>query len=144
VLTEPRVAALADINGDGRLDVVLTHSERNELSILLNQGDGSLVIGYGSPIDVGLPAYSAAVSDVNGDAKADLVIATVNSVSTPFNSKLVVLLSDGGGFRQAPGSPFAAGPGAYNVALADVNSDGKQDIAASSFEGDAVTLLLGQ
>jgi hypothetical protein len=144
VLTEPRVAALADIDGDGHLDVVLTHSERNQLSILLNQGDGSLVIGYGSPIDVGLPAYSAAVGDVNGDAKADLVIATVSSESTPFNSKLVVLLGDGGGFRQAPGSPLVAGPGAYNVTLADVNSDGKPDVAASSFGGDAVTLLLGQ
>jgi hypothetical protein len=66
----------------------------------------------------------------------DLVAATVDSVT--------VLLGDGRGYAPAPGSPFSAGPGAYNLGVGDVNHDGKLDVAASSFEGDAVTLLLGR
>lgn len=46
--------------------------------------------------------------------------------------------------RRGRARRFVAGPGAYNLTVADVNEDGKLDVAASSFEGDAVTLLLGR
>jgi hypothetical protein len=83
--------------------------------------------------------------DINGDKRADLAVATVDIAAAPFESKAVVLLGDGHGrFAPAPGSPFPVGPGAYRLAVADVNEDGKLDIATSSFEGNAVTLLLGR
>ena len=47
-------------------------------------------------------------------------------------------------FSPAPGSPFRAGPGAYHLVIGDLNKDGKPDVAASSFEGDSVTVLLGR
>ncbi len=144
VLPESRVAAIADINGDNRLDVVLTHSERRELSILLNTGKGAFTIGMGSPVKVDLPAYSVASADINRDQIADLVVATVQTDAAPFNSKIVVLTGDGHGFKPAAGSPYSAGPGAYTVTLGDVDEDGKLDIAASSFEGDSVTMLLAR
>jgi VCBS repeat protein len=141
---DPRVAALVDVNGDGRLDVVLSHGRTNILSILLNGGKGTFTPRPGPPINVGFPASEVVAADVNGDQKVDLV-TTVNVATAPFESKVVVLLGDGpGGFAPAPGSPFPVGPGAYRLAVADVNEDGKLDIAASSFEGNAVTLLLGR
>jgi hypothetical protein len=65
--------------------------------------------------------------------------------TNPFRSRIVLLLGDGrGGFSQATGSPFPVGLGAYNIAVRDVNEDGKLDVAASSFESDGVTILLGR
>jgi hypothetical protein len=81
-------------------------------------------------------AFAVAVADVNRDKRNDIVAATVDSVT--------VLLGGGDGFIPAPGSPFRAGPGAYNLVIGDVNKDGKLDVLASSFEGDAVTALLGR
>lgn len=126
---------LADVNGDQRLDIVISHSS-NQLSALLNSGNGRFAPAPASPYDLGTEAFAVAVADVNQDRRNDLVMATVDNVT--------VWLGSGDRFVPAPGSPFPAGPGAYNLALGDLNKDGKLDIAASSFGGNAVTVLLGR
>jgi hypothetical protein len=136
-----RVGALADMNGDRRLDIVLNHGA--ELSVLLNQGNGQFTPASGSPLPLGMRAYAVAIADLDRDRNADLVAPTVDHVA-PYKSRVAILLGDGRGFTPAPGSPFPAGPGAYNLAVGDVNEDGKLDIAASSFEGDGVTIFLGR
>src|SRR4029077_14705930 len=135
-----RVGTLADMNGDRRPDIVLNHGA--ELSVLLNQGNGKFTPATGSPFPLGMRAYAVVVADINRDKNADLVAPTVDHVA-PYRSRVALLLGDGHEFTPAPGSPFPAGPGAYNVAVGDVNEDGKLDVAASSFEGDGVTILLG-
>jgi hypothetical protein len=57
---------------------------------------------------------------------------------------VTALLSDGRGFPRSRQSSFRAGPGAYHVAVGDVNGDERPDVVASSFESDAVTVLLGR
>jgi hypothetical protein len=136
-----RVGPLADTNGDRRPDIVLNHGA--ELTILLNQGHGRFTPAPGSPLPLGMRAYVVVVADLNRDGSADLVAPTVDHVA-PYRSRVALLLGDGHGFTPAPGSPFPAGAGAYNVAVGDVNEDGKLDMAASSFEGDGVTILLGR
>lgn len=139
----PRVGMVADVNHDRRPDITLGHGESNLLSVLLNHGNGGFRFAPGLPIDLGRAAFEVVVADVNRDKLADLVVATVNS-RTPYESRIAVLLGGSRGFAPAPGSPFRAGPGAYTLTVGDVNEDGKLDVAASSFEGNAVTVLFGR
>ncbi len=134
---------LADVNGDQRPDVVLSHAHRHVLSVLTNDGHGIFTPAPGSPFDVGMEPFDAVVADVNGDRAPDLVAATVDG-SAPFRSSVVVLLGDHGAFVPACGSPFRAVLGAYDLAVGDLDEDGRLDVATSSFESDAVTLLLGR
>jgi hypothetical protein len=130
-----RSVTLADVNGDRQPDIVISHGS-NQMSVLLNNGAGSFSAAPNSPYDLGAPAFGLVVADVNGDKKNDVVAATVDSVT--------VLLADQRGFVPAQGSPFRSGPGTYHLTVGDINKDGKLDVAANSFEGNAVTVLLGR
>jgi hypothetical protein len=80
--------------------------------------------------------FALALADLNRDNDIDLVGATENSVT--------VLLGDGHAFPRAGQSSSRAGPGAYDIAVGDLNADEKPDVVASSFESNAVTVLLGR
>jgi FG-GAP-like repeat len=136
-----RMGTAADLNGDRHADVVLIHEDK--LSVLLNRGDGRVRMSKAAM--PGLPgrAYSVLAGDLDRDGKIDLVVPSVDH-RPPYASHILVLLGDRHEFTPAAGSPFAAEPGAYYATLGDVNEDGKLDVAASSFEGNGITLLLGR
>jgi hypothetical protein len=140
----PALKALADVNGDQRPDVVLAHAHGRSLSVLWNDGTGSFTPAPGSPLDLEMEAFDVVVADVDGDEAPDLVVATVDGDAARFESRVVVLLGDDRSFAPAPGSPFRACPGAYDLTVGDLNEDGRLDVATSSFESDAITLLLGR
>jgi hypothetical protein len=131
----PRTLAVADMNGDGRLDIVLSHGG-GQLTVLLNQGDETFTASPGSPYALDSPDVGLITADVDGDGVMDVVAACGSTVR--------VFLGRSQGLVPAPGSPFAAGPGSYFAAVGDIDNDGAADIAASSFEGDEVTILLGR
>jgi hypothetical protein len=142
---DPSIGTIVDVNGDGRLDLVLTQGRSRKLTILLNDGHGGFAPRAGTPLEVTRSAYGVLSADVNGDNHPDLIVATVDDGSTSFESNIEVLLGDGqGGFAPAPGSPYPAAPGAYSLACGDVNEDGKLDIVAASFESNTITVLLGK
>ncbi len=128
-----RSVAVADVNRDGKPDIVLasgydggSNLEEGAVGVLLGKGDGTFqtVAVYGSGGD---EANSIAVKDVNADGKPDLVVANEGAVS--------VLLGNGDGTFQAPVSYGFSGFG-NSVAVTDVNGDGKPDaVVASSCGG---------
>jgi hypothetical protein len=137
-----RLAAVADLNADARPDVVVSHADAGWMSILLNDGHGTLTQAPQSPRDLDREAWGVVVADVNRDGRPDIVATTVNSRMRPYESQVAVLL--GGGFAVAPGSPFPVGRGAYQLAVGDINEDGRPDIVTSSFESDSISVLLGR
>jgi hypothetical protein len=133
----PWFVAVGDVNGDRKPDLVTTHAERSELTVLLGDGRGGFIEAANSPFDLGHSAWHFAITDLNGDAKADVAAAAGNGVR--------VLLGDGrGDFRPAPRSPFPAGKGVWQLAVGDLNRDGKPDVVTSNIESDSVSVLLAQ
>ena len=130
--------AVADVNGDGSLDITLGHQETGSIAVLLGNGHGGFAAGPGSPLRLGRGFYPHALADVDGDARLDLVAPDI------LGSAIVVALGNGrGGFSAAPGSPIGVKARPFYVLLEDLNRDGKTDIAATHDDIDDVDVLLG-
>jgi FG-GAP-like repeat len=132
--------AAADVNRDGKLDLITANNEDGDISVLLGDGKGSFTRARGSPFPCGPSPYPVALADVNGDSNLDIVVPN----TAPGPTTITVLLGDGRGeFRAAPRSPFKANDRAYFVAVADLNGDGKPDIVATHDDASIATLHLG-
>jgi hypothetical protein len=125
--------AIADLNGDGNLDVVTAAWQGFDVNVFLGNGDGTFqpAVGYSVPY-----ATTIAIADLRGGKKLDLV------VTDDIESTTWVLLGNGDGTFQ-PGVAYATDNGDQGLAVADFNQDGKLDFAVGSNIGPFMTVALG-
>jgi hypothetical protein len=132
-----RSVALAELNGDGKPDVLVTTEDDSErqvgVSAFLNNGGGTFHHG---PDTVLAPMTFGAAGDLSGDGKADIVAVDAKGAAIG-----IFLNRGGGGFDAAP-ERYANGKGVSAVAVADVNRDGKADVVTANWASGTVSVLL--
>ena len=138
--TAPGSVEIADLNNDGKPDIVVANEQSNNVTILLGDGKGGFAEAKGSPFPAGHDPNDIAIGDFNRDGKLDLAFANHEQ------KYLTVLLGDGqGGLTPAPNSPFAVEvrPHTHGVASGDLNGDGNLDLVTESWGNDQVAVLFG-
>jgi VCBS repeat protein len=133
---EPWFAAIADLNRDGKADIVATHHEQSALTVMTGDGRGGFTEATGSPFDFGVSLFGFIIADVDRDASMDIVATTGNS--------LRVLRGDGRGAFTAAAASIPVGPGAWRMAAADLNGDGVVDLVTSNSDSNSLNVLLGK
>ena len=133
-VANPTSVAVADVNGDGIPDLVVTDAATGTVDVFLGVGNGTFKGPLVSP--AGPDPTSVAVADLNGDGIADVV------VTNPGTNTVSVLIGNGDGTFRSPVA-FAAGQGPADVAVADVNGDGNPDLVVADSTGQNVAVLLG-
>jgi uncharacterized protein (TIGR03437 family) len=136
----PTGVAVADLNGDGPPDAVVTGASSDVLVLLSQNGQYNTSTGYSLGSSSPSP-QAVAIGDMNHDGKLDVVVANeAGSVS--------VLLGNGDGTLQAPTSTMIT-QNAASLALGDFNKDGNLDAAVAAYgsndgsEAGAGVVLLG-
>ncbi|GAB4245183.1 MAG: hypothetical protein Tsb0034_23620 [Ekhidna sp.] len=132
------VIALADVNGDGTIDIISAPFRRSSgqgsaINILENNSNSGN-LRFSDPVTItGVTEISdIAAGDLNGDGLPDLVVARRNDgFVTVFQN-----VSTSGNTSFGTASNIISGGSAFGVDLGDLNGDGLLDIAASYANGN--------
>jgi hypothetical protein len=138
----PTSVVTADFNGDGKTDLLVGHNNFNDISVLLNQtAPGATSPSFATKQDVEVLSRPNAVSvgDFNGDGKPD--IATANLYSSDTSVLLNVTTPGSNTITFLSPVTFATGSSPFDVQVADMNDDGKQDIVSISNTNQVHVLL---
>jgi len=127
--------AVADVNGDGKPDLVFTVDDG--ISVALNTGNGSFGTAAYYPSGIGYSQIwsGIAVGNLGGDKGPDVVVSQSSGV-------VVTYLNQGDG-KFAVGSTVSVPTlgSTNNIVLADINNDKKLDLVTSDGFGNVFTFL---
>jgi len=132
---DPDSIVAADVNGDGKPDLIVADLGTKSVSVFINTGTGTFnaAVVY----TVGNSPSAVAVADLNGDGFPD--IAVTNSA----DNTVTVLFNSGSGTFTTSGL-YATDTTPSDVVIADFNGDGHNDLAITNQAGNNVSILLNQ
>lgn len=142
----PHSVRAGDLNRDGRLDLITANTGSNNVTVLLGNGKGTFAAGRSYA--AGLVPKGVAIGDLNGDRVPDIVTANTAGngdgvTGHPRGDRVSVLVGTGNGSFRAP-TDFLVGQTPFSVCIADLNRDGKADLATADWDSNTVTVRLNR
>lgn len=133
----PTDVAVADMNSDGRSDLIVANCAENSVSVLTNKGGG--VFGGASNYPVGTGPVSVIVADMNLDGRLDIVTANKE------DSTISMLLGQGNGLFIPQVPVLLDGePEPWSVRGVDLNGDGVIDLVTANYRSDTISVFIGE
>lgn len=138
--------AIRDLNGDGKPEIIAsnafddTTSPDNSIYVYVNQSTSG-TISFAAPLKFTISgaatSYGLDVQDLDGDGKPEIIV-------NPFTASHLFVLRNisAGAVAFAPSQQVSLGANFIELTSADLNEDGKLDLAATSSFDDRVVVFL--
>jgi hypothetical protein len=134
----PSWVASADFNRDGIADLAVVNEADSTVSILLGRSDGTFANKVDYPVAFG--PHQLVAGDFNGDQIVDLAVGA--GTTSNGGGAVSILMGKGDGTFQ-PALSYGTGNNPWSLVAADVNHDGKLDLAFTNGDVNRVSVLLG-
>jgi len=128
--------AVADIDGDGKPDIILSGRNMGFTVFLNTSTSAHISFAPGVYVNLGIDAGNVAIADIDGDGKPDIAIAIAGGVSFLLNEStqgVVSFLSQ---------TPIDTGTSFWAIYLKDIDMDGKPDLIVSAGGGDSTHVYI--
>src|SRR5690606_19414283 len=130
---------LADLNNDGKLDIVVNNSADNTISVFLNNstGTGNFTFAAKADFTTGTKPTRMAEEDIEGGVKLDIV------TTSRTENKMSILKNTGfdGTVNFDTHVEYSTGSEPLGVVIGDLDQDGKADIALVNYLGNNVSIF---
>ena len=137
--TGPTSINTGDFNGDGRLDIIASCVGSGVVSVLLNDGNGNFTLANSSSGLLGQDRSLVITGDFNGDGNVDAIISSEDQ------EQLYLLAGEGNGRFKSPAALSKTALGEiYSLTSADINNDGKVDLAIGADGPFGLFVMLGE
>lgn len=142
--TRPYGVAVADLNGDGKPDLVVADNKDSLVSIFQNTSStGAISLSsFAGRVDLigAVNPWGVAIGDLDGDGKPDIVVTdgTSGAISVFRNTNSGGVIT---GSSFAANVDFTTGGSGYGIALGDIDGDGKPDIVVANRFANSISIL---
>lgn len=137
----PSGIASSDLDGDGKLDIVVSNTTPNSISVFRNTSTSG-TISFAAKVDftTGTSPQNICIGDLDGDGKEDIAVANSGgaSISIFRNTSTVGTITSG---SFASKVDFTAGSNTLAVSAGDINGDGKLDLVAANNTPNTISIF---
>jgi gliding motility-associated-like protein len=134
---------IADLDGDGKNDVVVTEIDDTGTEIIIYHNDAvtNTISFTTSTINISKPTVAITTGDIDGDGKLDLVMSrggnTRNQIYVLLNTSTVGNIS----FAAAKSYFLTTGHNAHRLLVRDMDLDGKSDVVVTNTSNNLISIF---
>ena len=135
--SNPCDLALADLNDDDRLDIIVANYHANNVGVFLGYGDGTFSIQKTYFLGVGFNPYSIAAGYIDHDQQLDIVVSNLGGDS-------ITLLIDNGNGSFATPATYSLSPGSSpsGLTVGDFDNNNQSDVVLANFNANNIAIFI--